>query len=111
MGLNPSSQRHIIGAVMGISMEVVGMRLIIAAALSVALSVSPQAAESPKTVSHGLTLVGKLKYPADFKHLDYVNPNAPKGGRVKLFTIGSFDTFNRFTIKGDAAAGLAFMYE
>ena len=34
------------------------------------------------TVSHGLTLLGELKYPAGFKHLDYVNPNAPKGGTL-----------------------------
>ena len=48
---------------------------------------------------------------ADFKNLDYVNPDAPKGGRVKLHAIGSFDTFNRFTIKGDPAAGLGFVFE
>lgn len=83
----------------------------IAGAVSGVLATSSQAADSPKTVSHGLTLVGKLKYKADFKHLDYVNPNAPKGGRVKLHSIGSFDTFNGFTIKGDPAAGLGFTYE
>ncbi|NQU69822.1 MAG: ABC transporter substrate-binding protein, partial [Rhodospirillales bacterium] len=79
-----------------------------AAAVIIALNASPQAAE---TVSHGLTLVGKLKYKADFKHLDYVNPDAPKGGRVKLYSIGSFDTLNPFTIKGDPAAGLGFTFE
>ena len=69
-------------------------------------------ADGPKvTVSHGLTLLGKLKYPPDFKHLDYVNPNAPKGGRIKLYSIGSFDTFNPYVIKGDPAAGLGFMFE
>ena len=87
------------------------MRLIIALAFAGALATSPQAAETPKTISHGLTLVGTLKYKADFKHLDYVNPDAPKGGRVKLHAIGSFDTFNGFTIKGDAAAGLGFVVE
>ena len=69
-------------------------------------------ADGPKvTVTHGLTLLGKLKYPPDFKHLDYVNPNAPKGGRIKLYSIGSFDTFNPFIIKGDPAAGLGSIYE
>jgi microcin C transport system substrate-binding protein len=84
------------------------MRLIMAAAVIITLTASPQAAE---TVSHGLTLVGKLKYKADFKHLEYVNPDAPKGGRVKLYSIGSFDTLNPFTIKGDPAAGLGFTFE
>lgn len=87
------------------------MRLIIAALLGLALTTSPRAAETTSTVSHGLTLVGKLKYPAEFKHLDYVNPNAPKGGRVKMHSIGSFDTFNQFIIKGDPAAGLGFVFE
>jgi microcin C transport system substrate-binding protein len=63
------------------------------------------------TVSHGLTLLGELKYPADFKHLDYVNPNAPKGGTLNRFSIGSFDTFNPFIIKGTPSAGTGQVYE
>ena len=63
------------------------------------------------TVSHGLTLLGELKYPADFKHLDYVNPNAPKGGTLNRFSIGSFDTFNPFIIKGTPSAGTGQIYE
>ena len=62
-------------------------------------------------VSHGLTLIGELKYPPDFEHLAYVNPDAPKGGRVKRYSIGSFDSFNPFIIKGDSAAGLGFVFE
>ena len=57
------------------------------------------AADQKVTVSHGLTLLENLKYGPDFKHLDYVNPDAPKGGTVKRFTIGTFDTFNPFIIK------------
>ena len=45
---------------------------------------------------HALTLGEKPKYKFNFKHLDYVNPNAPKGGTAKLFSIGSFDSFNNF---------------
>ena len=52
-------------------------------------------------ISHGLTLLDDLKYPADFKHLDHVNSNAPKGGTLRRFTIGTFDTFNQYTIKGN----------
>ena len=66
---------------------------------------------SKVTVSHGLTLLGKLKYGPDFKHLDYVNPNAPKGGRVKRYAIGTFDSFNEFIIKGNSAIGLRFITE
>jgi microcin C transport system substrate-binding protein len=63
---------------------------------------------------HGLSAFGDLKYPADFKHFDYVNPDAPKGGR--LSTIGTegrttFDSFNGFLLKGDAAQGLEYLFD
>ncbi|MGZ5822565.1 MAG: extracellular solute-binding protein, partial [Hyphomicrobium sp.] len=63
---------------------------------------------------HGLSAFGDLKYPADFKHFDYVNPDAPKGGR--LSTIGTegrttFDSFNGFLLKGDAAQGLESLFD
>jgi microcin C transport system substrate-binding protein len=97
------------------TMRMTGIRSIIILALALALTPALPAATASGatdiTVSHGLTLLEKLKYPADFKNLDYVNPDAPKGGRVKLHAIGSFDTFNRFTIKGDPAAGLGFVFE
>ena len=56
---------------------------------------------------HGLSLFGAVKYPADFPHFDYVNPDAPKAGRAKLFTIGTFDSLNPFTYKGDSAGLVA----
>ena len=59
---------------------------------------------------HGLTLVGKLGYPADFAHRGYVNPHAPKGGTIKLHAIGSFDSFNPYIVKGDPAS-LAFVVD
>ena len=62
-------------------------------------------------VSHGLTLIEPLKYGPDFKHLDFVNPEAPKGGTIKRFAIGTFDTFNPFIIKGNPAVGIGFLYE
>lgn len=55
--------------------------------------------------THGISIYGDLKYPATFTHFDYVNPNAPKGGEIKLSDFGSFDTFNPFIIKGNPAAG------
>ncbi len=52
---------------------------------------------------HGLSLFGNLKYPEGFEHFDYVNTDAPKGGRARVFSLGSFDSLNPFTFKGSAA--------
>lgn len=55
---------------------------------------------------HGIALGYTPKYPATFTHFDYVNPDAPKGGRLTLPALGSFDSINPFTIKGDSALGI-----
>ncbi|SIS60060.1 extracellular solute-binding protein [Insolitispirillum peregrinum] len=60
---------------------------------------------------HALTLHGSPKYGPDFKHFAYVNPDAPKGGELKLAAMGSYDTFNSFTIKGTPPAGIGMVYE
>src|SRR4051794_32348618 len=60
---------------------------------------------------HGHSLFGDLKYPPDFKHFDYVDPSAPKGGRLRLAVVGSFDSLNPYIIKGEAAAGLTYPIE
>ncbi len=52
--------------------------------------------------SHGISTFGDLKYPADFKHLDYVNPDAPKGGEMSIWAFGSYDSMHPYTIKGRA---------
>lgn len=54
---------------------------------------------------HALTLFDDIKYGPDFKHFDYVNPNAPKGGRVRFGVVGSFDSVNPYTFKGDPGPG------
>ena len=59
--------------------------------------------------THALSMYGDVKYPKDFTHFDYVNPQAPKGGELKLSALGSFDSFNPFISKGDAAAGLSYL--
>ena len=59
---------------------------------------------------HGLAMHGDLKYPAGFKHFEYANPDAPKGGKIRLHTIGTFDSFNSFIVKGNPAAGTGFIY-
>ena len=50
---------------------------------------------------HALSLFDDVKYPADFKHFDYVNVDAPKGGRVRFGVLGSFDNLNPYTFKGE----------
>lgn len=69
--------------------------------------------------SHGLSIFGDLKYPADFKHFSYVNPDAPKGGEIALQITSaggnqSFTTFNTLNIysqKGDGAAGMGLIFD
>ena len=63
---------------------------------------------------HGISVFGDLKYAAEFKHFDYVNPDAPKGGKIVTMGTGgasSYDTFNGFILKGDAAQGLGLLFD
>jgi microcin C transport system substrate-binding protein len=63
------------------------------------------------TVAHAVSNFGEPKYPADFAHLDYVNPDAPKGGEISFWSQGNFDSFNNYTRKGVPGALTAVMYE
>jgi microcin C transport system substrate-binding protein len=71
------------------------------------------------TETHGLSAFGDLKYAADFRHFDYVNPAAPKGGTLVLQikqTTGNqnFDTFNTlniYVLRGDGAAGMGATFD
>jgi len=56
--------------------------------------------------AHGISIDGHLKYPAGFKHFDYVSEKAVKGGTLTLHDLGSFDKMNPFTLKGSAPFGL-----
>jgi len=82
------------------------------AALLAAFLLSPSAvfAGEPEW-HHGTSLTGKVKYPAGFSHFDYVNPQAPKAGRVRLSANGTFDTFNNVVPKGNVASGLGLIYD
>ncbi|MBY0463027.1 MAG: extracellular solute-binding protein [Alphaproteobacteria bacterium] len=66
----------------------------------------PSSAQTQSTFSHGFSTFGELKYPSTFSHFDYVNPNAPKGGEIKIAGLGTFDTLNPFIIKGSPAQGI-----
>jgi len=61
--------------------------------------------------SHAIAMNGTPRYGEDFKHFDYVNPEAPKGGKVRLSSIGTFDSFNGFISKGVSADGIGMIYE
>ena len=62
--------------------------------------VSHSYAEESIVESHGFALYGDLKYPHDFEHFDFVKPDAPKGGNLRLMGFGSFDSLNPYTLKG-----------
>ncbi|MEO8529677.1 MAG: extracellular solute-binding protein [Deltaproteobacteria bacterium] len=69
-------------------------------------------AQDQKTItSYGYSTFGTLKYPQDIKHLDYVNPDAPKGGEISVWFPGTFDTFNPYTAKGQPAYLANIAYE
>ena len=59
----------------------------------------------------GISIFGDLKYPDNFKHFDYVNPDAPKGGQVKYGVEGTFNNLNPFILKGIAAAGMEMVFD
>ena len=61
--------------------------------------------------AHAISRHGTPKYSKDFKHFDYVNIKAPKGGIIKLHEIGSFDTLNNFILKGSPAANLSQVHD
>lgn len=74
-------------------------------AMILMLAASAIAARAENTIiAHGISTFGELKYPAGFTHLDYVNPDAPKGGEISEWTSGGFDSMNPYSIKGRAAA-------
>jgi microcin C transport system substrate-binding protein len=72
-----------------------------------------QTASSEPVWRHALSLFGDVKYPADFQHFDYVNPNAPKGGVARMISIGTFDNFNIAVmgVKGNIAPAATMLYE
>lgn len=84
------------------------MRLLLMLLALLLLDHTPAAAEEKYT---GLAMHGKPKYDTAAKALDYINPEAPKGGVLKMAGIGTFDTVNPYTIKGKAAEGLNLVYD
>ena len=71
-------------------------------------------AQAAEHESHGISAFGDLKYPPDFRHFDYVNPAAPKGGLFSQVGVTrqfnqnflTFNTLNSYILRGDAAQGM-----
>lgn len=84
-------------------------RTLVLALLTLAAPSHAAAQETPWR--HALSLMGDVKYPADFKQFDYVNPKAPKGGLLRLGVDGSFDSFNHILTRGTVAAGITSIYD
>jgi microcin C transport system substrate-binding protein len=85
------------------------MRRVPALAVALFLALGLTAAASAATP--GMSLFGDLKYPSDFTHFDYANPDAAKGGTMRLSAIGTFDTLNPYVIKGVPAAGIGQIFD
>lgn len=81
------------------------------AVLAAALVWGPVAQAEEVTSAHGIATLGSLKYPAGFAHLDYVNPEAPKGGEISEWAPGGFDSFNPYTHRGRSAALASNLFE
>ena len=62
-------------------------------------------------IAHGISTFGDLKYKNNFKHLDYVNPSAPKGGEVSIWAFGSFDSMHPYTTKGRSGSLSSIFFE
>ena len=77
------------------------------------LPAQAQTATGEPAWRHALSLFGDIKYPADFKRFDYVNPDAPRGGVARMISIGTFDNFNVAVagVKGSIAPAAALIYE
>ncbi len=87
-----------------------GLLALAAAAMALSTGVGSLSAGS-ETRHHALSLVGEPAYGPDFKHFDWVNPDAPKGGTVRQWAMGSFDSLNPFSVQGSTAAGVGLIYE
>lgn len=85
--------------------------LIVGSAVVIPLLPHSVQAQGAETRHHAVSLIGKPKYGPDFTHFDWVNPDAPKGGKVIRNTVGDFNNLNPFTIKGISASGITLTYD
>ena len=87
-------------------------RLIVATSFTVAAAAATSTlATEDLTGAHALSMFDDVKYGPDFEHFDYADPNAPRGGELRLAALGTFDNLNPFILKGNAAAGSGLIYD
>ncbi len=84
------------------------VRLVTLALAAVIVVATGATAAEPR---HGASMFGELKYGPDFEHFDYADPNALKGGHLKLAAIGSFDSLNPFILKGTPASNISLIFD
>ncbi len=90
-----------------------GKKLLLIMSMSMAILIcfnAPAGAEEGYK-AHAIAMHGRPKYGPGFKHFDYVNPAAPKGGRIVFGAFGSYDSLNPFILKGRTAAGIGALFE
>lgn len=85
--------------------------LLALAALSSLAAPLGAAAQDGEVWRSGISTIGELKHPNGFERFDYVNPDAPKGGTLRLSTSGTFDTVNPLLAKGELATGLGLVFD
>lgn len=90
-------------------MPITPRQILLLAVLALSFVAAPAAAQ--EEWRHALTTVGEIKYQEGFERFDYVNPEAPKGGTLRLSQEGTFDTFNPVLIKGEMAVGLGLVFD
>lgn len=110
----PISRRRLLqtSALAALAPAVSGIGSLAAMNSASAQAAAPGGAAAPAW-RHALSLFGEVKYPADFKRFDYVNPDAPKGGVARQIAIGTFDNFNVAVsgVKGSIAPAVGYLYE
>lgn len=101
--------------------SIFGAAICAIAAISLTAALAQEAPEEPASGAtaeagepewrHGLSLLGEPKYEPDFELFDYVDPDAPKGGRLRMSSMGTFDTLNFVIPQGNPAMGIGFIYD
>ena len=88
----------------GKTMRYLKIRIMFTAMLAGMLGTAVSQAQAEP--SHGIAMHGRLMHDADFTHFSYVNPDAPKGGHLRLAAVGSFDSLNAFIVRGTPGGGM-----
>ncbi len=86
-------------------------RWTLACVTAAVIATGPAAANNEPAWKHSMAISGTPGYPADFAHFNYVNPDAPKGGLVRLADSRGFDSFNPYSTRGNAAPGVLLIYD